>query len=287
VKFLKKRTRPDWTFPKVISKSEKKVWRLIPGSGVLVAEFRDVDKKSVGFAGIDLASGSLVWENDQLKEEWWITLNTVYRDTVLLQQFARPDMPTPDKIFALDLHTGKLLWQNHEVSFMNVANDTIYCLKRSFSSETIIGLNLRTGIESEIPSSELPDKIDDPLLELALPEFIEFTSGGPQEQTDRDKPVSPMDLIAHVVIPSDARQPTLLKFEQKNVFGFYVLSGKDEKGTTLYDACIVVTNSEGKILFEDIADKNVYVPLADFYFGVDGRLIYVRNSEEIVGLKLD
>lgn len=252
-----------------------------------MAEFRDVDKKEVGFAGIDLSSGSLVWENDQLKKEWWITLNTVYRDTVLLQQFVRPDMPTPGKIFALDLHTGKLLWQNQEVSFTDVANDTIYCLKRSFSSETIIGLDLRTGIESEIPSSELPNRIDVPPSELALPESIEFGSGKPQEQTDRDEPVSQMNLIAHVIIPPDARQPTLLKFGQKNAFGFYVPSGKDEKGTTLYNACLVVTNSEGKILFEDIADKNVYVPLADFYLGVDGRLIYVRNSEEIVGIKLD
>ncbi len=287
MKFLKKRTKPDWIFREGTGKSGKKVWRLFPASGVLVAEFRDVDKKAVGFAGIDLASGSLVWENDQLKEEWWITLNTVYRDTVLLQQFARPDMPTPGKIFALDLHNGKLLWQNQEVSFMSVENGTIHCLKRSFSSESIIGLNLRTGVESEIPSSELPDKNEVPLSELALPEFMEFISGGSQEPTDRDKPVSQMKLIALPIIPSDAIQPTLLRFGQKNVFGFYVPSGKEEKGTTLYNACLVVTNSEGKVLFEDIADKNIYVPLADFYFGVDGRLIYVRNSEEIVGMKLN
>ena len=278
--FFKKKLKPDWTFPKGTTRGEKKVWRLLTGSNVLVAEFRDVDKKTVEFAGIELSSGSLLWRNDHLEEKWWTTLNTIHKDVVLLQQFARPDMPTTAKIFVLDLFTGKLLWQNHEVSFMSAADDTIYCLKKAFPSDKITGLNLRTGIEEETPPTEVPDNSHASPSNLIIPDPVEDIADDLQEYIARS-------YGAKLKIPADAKQATILKLGNKNVIGFHVPSGRDPKGATLYDARLIVADSVGRIIFDDIADRNVYVSLPDFYFAVDGKLIYIKNSDEIVAIKLE
>ena len=253
--FFKKRLKPLWTF-----KSERKVWRLLVEKGILIAELRDTEKKTAGFAGIDLSSGSRLWKNDQLEEKWWINLNVIYRDSVLLQQFARPDMPTPGRIFALDLYTGKLLWENSEVSFINAAGEILFCSKKTFTSETVIGLNFRTGIEEAISQSEVPDKYFSSHSELILPEAID------ELQDDAQGPDTRLDIIRQK-IPSDARQTMILRIGEINVGGFHIPSGKDPKGTMVYDAHIIVMDAQGKIIFEDIVDRNVYVPLADFYFG--------------------
>jgi hypothetical protein len=283
--FFKKRLKPDWTFPNGTNKSGKKVWRLSIGSDVLVAEFRDIDKKTVELAGIDLHSGSALWINDQLpvpseKEKWWTTLNTIHKDVILLQQYARPDMPTTAKIFVLDLFTGKLLWQNHEVSFMSAVGDTIYCLKKSFPSEKTIGLNFRTGTENEISTPELPGDHYVSPSDLILPDPIENVADDLWEYITRHH-------HAGLRIPPDVKHAMILKLGQKSVIGFHLPSGKDPKGAALYNAHLIVADSEGRIVFEDVADRNVYVPLADFYFGVGGRLIYVKNSDEIVAIKLE
>jgi hypothetical protein len=283
--FFKKKLKPAWTFPEGTSKSERKVWRLLVQSGVLVAELRDTDKKTTEFVGIDLSSGSLLWKNDQLpvpsgEEKWWINLNIIYRDTVLLQQFARPDMPTPGKIFVLDLHTGELLWKNPEVSFLSAAGETIFCSRKTFSSEIMVGFNFRTGIEREISPPEMPEEYSSVQPELTLPEPIDELT-----EDSRDK-IAYRDIL-NQRIPPDAKQATILKIGQASVIGFYTSSRKDPKGAALYDANLTVTDANGKTIFEDVADKNVYVPLADFYFGIGGKLIYVKNSDEIVAVKLD
>lgn len=249
-------------------------------SGILVAELRDIDRKVTEFIGIDLSSGSLLWKNDQLEEKWWTNLNVIYRDTVLLQQFARPDMPTTGKIFVLDLSTGKLLWQNPEVSFINAARETIFCSKKSFPSETIVGFNFRTGVEQEISKSEIPDEYFSVQSEFTVPEPID------EPIEDFQAAIAQRDVLGQK-IPSDARRAMIMKLGQVDVIGFHIPSGKDPKGAALYDARLIVTDAKGKIIFEDIADKKVYVPLSDFYFGVEGKLIYVKNSDEIIAVKLD
>lgn len=279
---FKKKLKPSWTF-----KSGKKVWRLLTGDGVLVAELRDTDQKTTEFIGIDLSSGSVLWNNNQLEEKWWTTLNIIYRDTILLQQFSRPDMPTSERIFALDLHTGILLWQNQEVSFMNVSDDTIYCLKKSFSSETIIGLNFRTGIELGISPADLSHVTSFLESEVVLPEPIDESAENLSEQIDEGDPAQVVRRIARAIIPPDSKDPTLLKLGQKNVISFYARAENNEKGGVLYDTHLIVTDWAGKIVFRDIADKKVHATLADFYFGVGGQLIYIKNSDEIVALKLD
>ena len=40
------------------------------------------------------------------------------------------------------------------------------------------------------------------------------------------------------------------------------------------------------MVFDDVVDRKVYTTLGDFYFVVSTKLIYARNSNEIVAIDL-
>ena len=235
--FFGLRLKPAWVF-----ESDKKVWRILPAAGMLVVELRDTEKKLTEFVGIELSSGSTLWKNDQMEDKWWTTLNVIYKDTVLLQQFARPDMPTPGKVFVLDLQSGELLWQNQDVSFLTASGDALYCSRKTFTSEEIVGLDFRTGAELEIFQGELPKSDYDSMPDVVFPEIFYSDDENPQNQTSSNSPT-------HLGFPAEAKQPTFFKYRKQNVLGFYAASGVDAKGTTLYEANLLVTRADGKVLY--------------------------------------
>lgn len=277
MKFFRKKLKPAWTL-----RTDMKVWRLLPSSGVLAAELRDTDAKLAEYSGIDINSGAPLWQGLRLEDSWWVIMNTIYRDVLLLHQFVKPDMPTPGKIFAVDLFTGKILWENHELSYLNAAGDVVFCLRSTIQSEEVVGIDYRTG------SEKFSFSVDDPRTEklslrpaqggFILPAFIEEIADDitPERLTRLRK-----------APPGDARNPTFIPAVAGNdVIGFHSNAGTDEKGIAVFDSHVMVFDGGGKVIFEDIADRKVYTAMSDFYFVAGENLIYVRDSKEIVAVRL-
>lgn len=277
MKILRTNLRPKWVF-----KTDKKVWRLLPGNGVLATELRDPDAKITEYAAIDLSSGTPLWQGRRFEEPWWIAMNRIFRDVFLLQQFVKPDMPTTGKIFAIDLFTGKTLWENHELTFLNASGDMIYGIRGSIGARSVVGLNFRTGEEAVVLAAD-----DTKIEELSFPsqeeEFILSSFFEEFQDTLSTERVS----ILQKSVPEEGRNPTCIpSVFDKDVIGYYTETGKDEKGNALYDSHLKVIDPAGRTLFEDTVDRKVYTTLGDFYFVVDTDLIYARNSSEIVALDL-
>ncbi len=278
MQFFKKYLRPAWTF-----KTEKKVWRLLPGTGVLAVELRDTDNKLTEFAALNIENGSPLWQNLQFEEKWWITVNKIHRDVLLLQQFVKPDMPTPGKIFAVDILAGKLLWQSNDLSFMNVIEDTVYGLRSTLASEEVVGVNYRSG--QQLITFPLDDtrvqEVSEPAVEngYLLPVVYKEPEGAPDQVTFPNPGRA---------FPDDAKAPSFIESQPgKYVVGYYLDAGTDEKGAPVYDSHVKVIDVDGKVLYDDVADRKVYTTFQDFYFQVNEELLYVRNSNEIVAVRLD
>lgn len=277
MKFLGRKLKPAWTF-----RTDKKVWRLLPASGVLTAELRDTDAKIAEYAGIDIASGSPLWQGLRLEESWWVITNRVFRDVLLLQQFVKPDMPTPGNIIAVDLFAGRILWQNHELKYLNASGDLIYALRKSLRSEDIVALDYRTGTEKMAFPADDPrtDDLSFPPQqdEFVLPSFLE-------EFAD-DLPAGRTALLRNAP-PANAENPTFIpSVSGKDIIGFYSNAGTDEKGAPVFDSHLMILDSEGNSIFQDTADRKVYTTLGDFYLVTGNKLIYTRNSSEIVAVEL-
>lgn len=278
MKFTGRKLKPAWTF-----RTDKKVWRLLPGSGVLAAELRDTDSKISEYAGIEISSGSPLWQGLRLEDSWWVIMNRIFRDVLLLQQFVKPDMPTPGRIIAVDLFAGKVLWQNTELTYLNAAEDLIYAVRKSIQSEDIVALDYRTGTEKMIYRS------DDPQVEeLAFPpQQDEFLLPGFFEEFANDLPAGKAALLREAP-PADAQNPTFIhSVSGKNIIGFYSRAGADEKGAPVFDSHLIVLDNKGNQIFQDTADRKVYTTLGDFYFVTGSILIYARNSNEIVAVDLN
>jgi Domain of unknown function (DUF4905) len=276
MKIFGKGLKPAWTF-----KTDKKVWRLLPGSGVLAVEFRDTEAKVADYSGFDLASGSPLWHGLSLPDSWWVVMNRVFRDSLLLQQFVRPDMPTPGKIFAVDLFSGKIIWENHEVSYLAAAGDVIYALKSSIQSEEIVGLDYRTGAE------RVSFPADDPRAEAlsVMEQDTGFVLPKFPEEVEGDLAPARFEMLVNAV-PEGARNATFITaLSGSSIIGFHSDAGTDEKGIHTFDAHIKVIDKNGKTIFNDIADRRVYTAMSDFYFVAGGFLVYVRNSNEIVAVR--
>ena len=245
-------------------------------------ELRDTEAKTAEYAGIAISSGSPLWQGVMLEDSWWIVMNRIFKDVLLLQQFVKPDMPTPGGIFAIDLFTGKILWQNKDLTFVDASNNLVYASRKSVGSEEIMGLDYRTGDEKLVLSADDPQTgglaFDPPRDEFVLSSFFEEIEG--------TLPESRKELVRKAT-PAGALNPTyILSVSGKDIVGFYTDAGKDEKGVPVFDSHLRVVNSEGKPLFDDVIDRKVYTTLGDFYFVVENRLIYARNSVEVVAVNL-
>jgi len=281
--WFKRRAAPTWRYqtPESHGENRMKVWRLLPGTGVLVVELRDEEKKLAEFSGIDIASGTVLWQNFGLPEPWWVTFDRIYKDVLFIHQFVRPDMPHTMRIFAVDLFTGKLIWENSDCKLLTINDDIVYGLKDSFQGQEIIGMNYKDGEEMIRFSSKDPrveEFKDNTETQYLLPE--------PIEDEERVK-----SLFSDIRTPY---MPNLISLSNKLIVGFYLESGFDEKGVQLYDSHIRIVDLLGKVLYDDVPDKGVHVPMNDFYFVVGDLsdnerkfLIYVKESVQILSFALD
>lgn len=277
MKIFRPGLRPKWTY-----KTEKKVWRLLPGNGILATELRDPDAKIAEYAGIEIASGTPLWQGLTLDDSWWIVMNRIFRDVLLLQQFVKPDMPTPGKIFAVDLTTGKVRWQNHELTYLNASGDLVYGIRKNIQRGEIVGLDFRDGTEKFVLPADDP-RADDLKFYSQQDEFV--LSSFFEEIEDTLDPERAATLLK--IPPTNAQNPTYIpSIAGKDIAGYYTDGGKDEKGVPVFDSHLKVTDFSGKIVFDDTVDRKVYTTLGDFYFVIGTDLIYARNSDEIVAVDL-
>lgn len=278
MKSIRKNLRPSWTFS-----TEKKVWRLLPGNGVLAVELRDTEAKTAEYAGIEISSGSPLWQGVRFEDSWWIVMNRIFKDVLLLQQFVRPDMPTAGGIFAIDLFTGKVLWENRDLSYINASDNLVYASRKSLQSEVVVGLNYKSGTEQIVFSA------GDPQLHAIsiAPQQDEYILSSFFEEIKPNVPKSRMPILTKATPPNAANPTYILSVSGKDIIGFYTSAGKDEKGVTVFDSHLRIVDSGGKIVFEDVVDRKVYTTLGDFYFVVGTVLIYARNSVEVLAVNLN
>ncbi len=126
-----------------------KIWRiLITDSEKLILERRDTDAKEVFFAAYELENGSPLWDNFQFEEKFWIGIEKIHKDVMLLHKFAKPDLPGHQGIIAFDINNKEMLWENKSGAFAFVLDDKVYQYRSDFESATLEALDLLTGKET-------------------------------------------------------------------------------------------------------------------------------------------
>ncbi|MDL1891303.1 DUF4905 domain-containing protein [Sphingobacteriales bacterium CHB3] len=143
--------QPAWRFS-----PEGIIWRVVlTDSGRIFGEARNPEKKTVRFFALDSPDGKPLWRGKNFGEQWWIGIEGVSGETVLLHKYATPSMPEHKSIIAVDAHQGNILWSDDDLRFECIAGDSLVASRSTVLGPTFHVVNVTDGsVESTISESE-------------------------------------------------------------------------------------------------------------------------------------
>ena len=132
--------------------NKRQIWRIIPtNSGKLIIEEREPEQKQVYFHCIVLTSGKKILQDFQLDDKFWVGIESVKDDYIYFHKFTKPDMPKHKGIFAFDIKTKKIFWENSNLTFQFMFRDKMYAYVEEFGGKKFFALNLQNGtVEDEL-----------------------------------------------------------------------------------------------------------------------------------------
>jgi outer membrane protein assembly factor BamB len=273
---------PAWQF-----QTAGQVWRILfSDSGRIVGEDRDDEKKEVTFFCLDEVSGEMLWRGVKFDERWWIGIETIYAGIVYLHEYVKPDLPQHQKIIALDIQTGKLLWRNDELQPLFVTGGKFYAAKSSFERRVFYELNPATG-EVE---RELSEGNENPLFlrerEGVLHQdftFPEVLGRGPSGESE-------LELTMRSYCEPDKVVGNIEYVHRDDLlfFNYHERSSPlSVDPPILKNTFIVVSMKRSRALYSEVLNEKVHAPTPDSFFLKDSQLFYVKNKSLLVAIRLD
>jgi hypothetical protein len=272
-----KQLAPAWTFS-----TSGVCWRLLPTrNGLIVGEDRNVESKTVSFFCIDRLSGREVWKDLRFATPWWIGLESIQGNVVLLHEYATPDMPDHRKIIAVDLFTGKLLWEDPELKFLFSLDDRLYAAQQALEQPRFFELELESGRRvGEIDPSRL-----DSLRTSAEADPYDFVAyASPLGSGGGNLAAFERAMAQEVAKAHHAEHAEVLLLGGKLAMGYYDNLSADP-GKPSFRQHLSVLSAEGRQpLYEDTPTARAAVPVPDTFFGIGDMLYYIREQSAIVAV---
>jgi hypothetical protein len=280
--FKEKQLKPAWNFDAGIL-----IWRVFfTSTNLLIGETRNQETKSTSFFCLDLHTGKPLWHTISFDEPWWIGIETVYERWMILHGFVRPDMPEHRGIRAVDIHSGKLLWRNEDLSFWFMDNEKLYAHKYLFEKHIGCELDIATGTIV----NEYSDNLD-PLLELRQKVL--------QQESEHHQ-----DVLFPEVYEENEADPKIMAIVQRmtegkalvgwieyiSYNGILIVSQyrrvQNQSETPVLNNHLSVYDIKAeKILYSDIIAHGVKTPSQDSFFIKDGFLLFIRHQTIVSALK--
>jgi len=110
VALFSRRLRTAWEFTPGLP-----VWRLHPPvNGRIIGEMRDPEAKRASFFALTAETGACLWRDRELHDSWWVAIERVVGDTLVLHGFISPDFPLPRGVSVVNIPTGTVVWSDPE-----------------------------------------------------------------------------------------------------------------------------------------------------------------------------
>ena len=256
------------------------VWRLVPtASGKLIGEARDVQKKSASFFCVNVRTGEVLWEGARFGEPWWLGIEAVHNDILLLHKFATPDLPEHRAVIAVDVLTGKELWRNEEVTFERLGSTSLHVVRAQAFSAQHVRLDYRTGTPVESAEVDVDEVMwDDLLHDTELPT--------PLYNLTTDEPAAVLFgrhcSTEEVVLPLE-----VVEREDCIVYGYYErLSAPTDERVCMKNVLLVVASRSGEEVFRDVINARCWAAAPEAFFVCHDMLLYVRERTTLTAVAL-
>lgn len=237
--------------------------------------------KKVFFSSIDRYTGKKIWYDRKfMNEDFWIGIETVYKDMLLLHLFEKPDLPKHKQIVAVDLNSGEVLWSNSDLTFDSLSDGKILAYVQKFESREFFELDFRTGEiinslgENLARINEIRNAEKDNLHELS--HFPSMLLQG--------NIISELNQVVLKVI-GDTKYTGQIEFiEYENLFLFNYYEKNHEASLT--NRLCVLDRSSQKILLRETLNSSSPAPVPDSFFIHGDILYFIKDKKELVAYSL-
>jgi hypothetical protein len=127
------------------------VWNSVVSEGgeIMIFEIRDSDKKQVSFAAFNVKNNQWLWQDKMSEEPWWVNLNSVYSNQILLTIYTETNNPDKKGILIYTLSDFTLSWWNNDFSLISVSDSSVLGMSSTYGSREVI-LDLQSGKELKV-----------------------------------------------------------------------------------------------------------------------------------------
>ena len=259
--------------------NKRQIWRILPtNEGKLVIEEREPEKKLAYFHCLSLDSGKKILNNFQLEDNFWVGIEAVKEDTIFFHKFAKPDMPKHKGIFAFDIKSKKIFWENPDLIFQFIYQSKIYAYvdkfegRKYYSLDPLNGKILEEFGENYELINELRDKsiLDENNKDYLFPESFESDSLPGQKANE---------LIQN--LRNDFVISGKTEFILKD--SLLMLSFHEDNSKGSFDnQCKAVDLSTGKYILEEVINKETKLFFTDSFFVKDNLLFLLFGKNRLV-----
>lgn len=243
VTLLSRRLRAAWDFT-----PGSPLWRVHPPvEGRLIGEVRDPEARRASFFALDAATGRCLWRDRELHDGWWVAIERVAGDKLVLHGFASPDLPVPRGATVVDVTTGNIVWSQPDW----------------------------TGDEAVLADAGVMSTGDEALAE------VQFPVG--QDPLDPELPQSPVAAawpVDTIVGPFETAG-----YGMHTVAAAHVRSGQGAEFPFVH-LLKVHDALSGKVVYEETLMAGAKGIAPDAFFIHDGMLFYIRERKTLCAVRI-
>jgi len=275
------RIQPAWSYS-----VKGAIWQVRPANGgVLVGEERRIEEKKAIFFCLDRENGQELWQKSSPGDSWWIGIEAVHKDTILFHGFATPNLPQHRGIIAVDVLTGKKLWEDPQLEFTGAGNDSVIGWREMLAGQTFVELDGRSGmLRRNLDAADIRR-----LKQQWLPptEANEVKFPLPLEQLAADDP----GLVAAVKEHYDAGTLAgpVEAVEQKGliIFDYHDQSGQGTSEDPLFSNVVkVVERATGALVYSDTVSTGAHAVVPELFFLQHDMLYYIKERRTLMAVRL-
>jgi hypothetical protein len=224
------------------------IWRLHPPvGGCIIGETRDVESKRASFFALESESGRCVWRDREFHDPWWVAIERVRGDKLVLHGYTAPDQPILRGVTVVEIPGGTV-----------VLSDAAW-----------------TGDEHLLAAAGVPLDAAGIPEETAFPDMID-----PQNPGDEWPAILsgwPIDEIAGGIEIADQGSYT--------VSAAHVKHGSGERAT-LTHMLKIHNAANGRIEYDDVIVAAAKGIAPDAFFITGSMLYYIRERKTLVAVRL-
>jgi hypothetical protein len=263
------------------------VWRVqFTSRGRIVGECRDRDKKIASFFCLDEQSGKPLWKDLRLEEPWWVGVEGVAGEVILLHSYAKPDMPEHKGILAFDVEGGTLRWRNDDVSFWFSSEENVYAYRDFFER--------RVGYELDVRTGEIRRTFDESLSEMqALRHRVLDQQTAPEVVLPEILSGSPDDSLLLPLVnktmkgKESAGSIEFIKEPGFLLFNYHVRDRNSAEGAlTFENHFFIYRYPQGERIFFDVIGSNLTAYVPDSFFIHRPRIFFIKDQRVLTAIRL-